>query len=150
MCGPRTMRRWDFYIGFLLVFGVVAPAAVFLFLGYSAAWSITPANQGQVANIMVGFLTVDGLLLGLKTRLREVLGPKDVQRANALEALQIAALTISLFWSLITMFYASFSNDIGLVSAWLKASIVTFYIAVALYSGLAIASRRLTETSSTS
>jgi hypothetical protein len=91
---------------------------------------------------MVGFLTVDGLLLGLKTRLREALGPKEAPRANALEALQIGVLTLSLFWSLITMFYASFSTDLGLISSWLRASIVTFYVAVALYAGFAIASRR--------
>lgn len=138
----RKSRLWGLYIAILLAFGVFAPAGIFLFLGNSAAWSITPANQLQVANIMVGFLTVDGLLLGLKTRLREALGPKEAPRANALEALQIGALTISLFWSLITMFYASFSTDLGLISGWLRASIVAFYVAVALYAGFAIVSRR--------
>jgi hypothetical protein len=51
--------------------------------------------------------------------------------ADMLEALQVSVLTISLLWSLVTLLYASFSDDIGLVRAWFQSSIGAFYLAIA-------------------
>ena len=140
---------WGVYVGFLffIALGVVVPAIAFLYLGYAASWSITKDNQIQIANIMVGFLTVDGLLLGFKTRLRETLGTteKELKLAGAFEAFQMSMLTLSLFWSLITMFFASFSTDLSLVTEWFRNSIVIFYFAVALYSAPAILVRMYTK-----
>jgi hypothetical protein len=54
----------------LVIGGVLIPSIVFLFLGYDAARAVTSQTKGQVANVMIGFLTVDGVLLGLSTRFR--------------------------------------------------------------------------------
>lgn len=145
------MRAWDSYFVLLLAFGVVTPAAAFLFLGLTLPWSITDKNQIQVANIMVAFLTVDGLLLGLKTRLRVTIGTDSskVMLAGAIEGLQMAVLTVSLFWSLVTMLYASFSTDPNMVSLWFKTSMITFYVAVVLYAGFAILSKNYAQPKST-
>jgi hypothetical protein len=130
----------------VLVFGgVIIPAAVFLFYGYSAAGAVTPQNQVQVETVQTGFLTVDGLLLGLNPRFREAFGTRDRDHrlANSFEALQIGMLTISLMWSLVAMLYAAFSTDISLVSSWFKASLTAFFLAVSIYSSFAILSRTI-------
>ncbi len=101
-------------------------------------------NQSQVSGIMTGLLTVDGLLLGLTSRFKEALGETKagLAVANKLEALQILVLTISMLVSLVTILEAAFSGNPALVGAWFETSIITFYLVVAFYSGLAIVSRR--------
>jgi hypothetical protein len=128
----------------LVIGGVLIPATVFLFYGYQAAGAVTPTTQIQVVAVMTGFLTVDGLLLGLGPRFREAFGArdKDHRLANLFESLQIGVLTISLMWSLVAMLYAAFSTDISLVSSWFKAALTAFFLAVSIYSGLAIMTRR--------
>jgi len=53
------------YYWVLVVGGVLIPSIVFLFLGYDAAKAVTSETKGQVANVRIAFLTVDGVLLGL-------------------------------------------------------------------------------------
>ncbi len=132
-------------IYWLLVIGsVLIPAGVFLFYGYQAAGSVTSQNQIQIVAVMAGFLTVDGLLLGLSPRFREAFGVRDKEHrlANFFEALQIGVLTISLMWSLVAVLYGAFSTDISLVSSWFKAALTAFFLAVSIYSSFAIITRR--------
>jgi len=123
---------------------VLIPAAVFLVLGYLAAISVTPQNQTQIVAVMAGFLTIDGLLLGLSPRFREAFGSDErgLQLANLVEAFQIGVLTISLMWSLVAMLYAAFSTDISHVSSWFRTALAAFFIAVSIYSSFAILTRR--------
>src|SRR5690349_11485202 len=108
---PKRLERvyW-----LLVIVTVIIPAGVFLFLGYQAAGSVTAQNQIQVVAVMAGFLTVDGLLLGLSPRFREGLSVEQHRLASLVEAFQIGVLTISLMWSLVAMLYAGFATDLSL------------------------------------
>jgi hypothetical protein len=144
MIRKLSSRGLAFAYWFLVIGAVLIPGGVFLFLGYAAAGAVTAQNQVQVVAVMAGFLTVDGLLLGLSPRFREAFGPGDKEHrlANFFEAFQIGVLTISLMWSLVAMLYAAFSTDISLVSSWFKAALTAFFLAVSIYSSLAIMTRR--------
>lgn len=139
-----SSRQLGIIYWFVVIVGVLVPASVFLFLGYQAAGSVTPQNQIQVVAVMTGFLTVDGLLLGLRPRLKEAFGASDKERllASLFELLQIGVLTISLMWTLVAMIYAAFSTDISLVSSWFKSALTAFFFAVSIYSSFAILTRR--------
>lgn len=141
MVSPRQLEitYWVLVIG-----GVLIPTGVFLILGYQAAGAVTPQNQIQVETIMTGVLTVDGLLLGLSPRFRKTSGAKDKEHwlAGLVEAFQIGVLTISLMWTLVAMLYAAFSTDISLVSSWFKAALTAFYVAVSIFSSIAIMTRQ--------
>jgi hypothetical protein len=139
-----SSRKLGIIYWFMVIGTVLFPTTVFLFYGYQAAGAVTPTTQIQVVAVMTGFLTVDGLLLGLGPRFREPFGAGDKQHraANFFEALQIGVPTISLMWSLVAMLYAAFSTDISLVSSWFKGALTAFFLTVSIYSGLAIMTRR--------
>ena len=104
---------------------------MFLFFDYAASLSITDKNQSQIVNIMAGFLTVDGLLLGFRIRFQNTFGTGDTgpMQAKAIEAFQTAVLTLSLFWSLIAMMLAAFSTDVNVVRLWFGSAVILVYVA---------------------
>ena len=112
---------------------------VFLRIGHSAVSNVDAKNVGGVPNVVLGFLTVDGLLLGLRLRLGEVL--KSGTFAKALEALLVFVLSLALLASAVTLMLASFTNDIDSVRGWLGSTVDLFYFSVAFYSGVFIITR---------
>jgi hypothetical protein len=132
---PGPSRRRNLYYD-VLTSGLGLTLAVFGFYAIFSEGMLTMQNLGSVANVMIGLITVDGLLLGLTAKGHQSRVDHDA------EAGQIMVLTFSLLSCLVTMLLASFSTDVGSVRSFFFVSILAFYFAVALYSFPAILSRK--------